>query len=134
MTDMLIDYWTQFSDSPAWTVLKWTIAVGYICYAITVEVNRRSVPGTYRAYRSATVIKTLIWPLFTGYTLSAALNFITGDWFGAVISTLACVILLRDWERFKDSDDWWKGKGTKLKKKLKSLLTGPASVPAAAGA
>lgn len=134
MTAMLIDYWTQFSDSPLWTVLKWTIASTYIAYAITVDVHRRCAPGTYRAYQSATVIRMLLWPLFAGYTFSAALNVFTADWFGTVICVLVCAILLRDWQRFKDSDDWWKGKGTKLKKKLKSLVTGPASVPAAAGA
>lgn len=94
--------------------------------------NVRAVKGTHRAYQSATVIKTLLWPLFSGYVFCTVMNLFTQQWIVAVLDVWICWILLRDWERFKDSDDWWKGKGTRLKEKLRSMFT--ASSPALAGA
>jgi hypothetical protein len=132
MSPMLIDYWTHFSETPLWTGVRFAIAVVYTVYFISVLINRRAVTGTYRAYRSATIIKTLLWPLFAGYVFCTVMNLFTHNWVGAFIDAWICSILLRDWEEYKDRDDWWKGKGTKLKKKLRSMFT--ASSPAAAGA
>ena len=80
----------------------------------------------------ATTVKTLLWPLFGAYVFSVVMDLFTQEWFGALIDAWICSIFIRDWEKIKDSDDWWKGKGTKLKKKLRSMFT--ASSPATAGA
>ncbi|WP_422759116.1 hypothetical protein [Paenarthrobacter sp. C1] len=129
---MDIDFWTRFAGTPLKSGLGWAIAMAYFVYVINISINRRAVSGTLRSYRSATIIKTLIWPLFAGYFFFAAIDLLTREWLGAFLDVAVCVILLRDWERYKDSDDWWKGKGTKLKKKLRSMFT--ASSPAMAGA
>jgi hypothetical protein len=132
MRPMLIDFWTHFSETPLFLGLKWATGITYLFYVITIVINRRTVPGTYRAYLSATIIKTLLWPVFAGYVFCTAMDLFTHEWIGAFIDAWICSVLVRDWERYKDSDDWWKGKGTKLKKKLRSMFTAPS--PAAAGA
>jgi hypothetical protein len=132
MESMLIDYWTHFNGTPLCLGLKWAIGLTFLLYVVNVAINRRTVSGTYRAYRSATIIKTLLWPLFAGYLFCTALDLVTQDWFGALIDAWISFVLMRDWEKYEDSDDWWRGKGTKLKKRLRSMFTAPS--PAAAGA
>lgn len=128
---MDIEFWARFADTPLKSGVGWAIALVYVVYAVSISINRRAVSGTHRSYRSATIIKTLIWPLFAGYFFFAAMDLITQEWVGTFIDAWICCALLRDWERYKDSDDWWKGKGKKLKKKLRSMFT--ASSPAVAG-
>lgn len=129
---MLIEQWTDFGTSPLGLGIGWSTGLGFMTYAVANFVHDRTVPGTYRAYRSATIAKTLLWPVFAGYVYCAVIALVTQNWGGAIVSAWICATLARDWERFKDTDDWWKGRGTKLKTKLKSLFT--ASSPAMAGA
>ncbi len=134
MASMLIDYWNCFGDTPLRAGLNSAIGIVYVFYAVTILVNRRTVSGTHRAYRSATIIKTLIWPLFAAYAFSFVMDPFTQEWIGAFFDAWIGSILLRDWEKYKDTDDWWRGRGAKLKKKLRSMFRAPASVLASAGA
>lgn len=134
MGRMVIDFWMHFSETPIWIGLKWAISFGFMSYVAAVLTNRRSVPGTYRAYWSATIIKTLLWPVFAGYLFCTVMDLFTHEWVGAFIDAWVCFTLLREWEKYKDSDDWWKGKGTKLKKKLRSMFTASSTAAAGAGA
>lgn len=129
---MLIDYWVRFAATPLAHGIGWAISMAFLAHIVAVYVHRYAVPGTLRAFQSATFVKTLVWPLFAGYVYNFILDLFTHNWIGALIDAWLCSVLLRDWEDFKDTDDWWKGRGTKLKKKLKSMFT--ASSPAAAGA
>ncbi len=131
---MLIDYWTHFNGTPLCLGLKWATGITYLFYVVAVVINSRTVSGTYRAYRSATVIKTLLWPVFAGYVFCTVMDLFTHEWIGAFVDAWICSVLLRDWERYKDSDDWWKGRGTKLKRKLRSMFTVSSPVAAGAGA
>jgi hypothetical protein len=129
---MLIDYWTHFGETPLFHGLSAAVASAYIFYLVTLWTHRRAVTGTHRAYQTATIVKTLLWPVFAGYVFCTVMNLFTQNWLGAFIDAWLCSLLLRDWEQFKDTDDWWKGRGTKLKKRLRSMFT--ASSTSAAGA
>lgn len=132
MEPMLIDYWVRFAATPLAHGIGWAISFAVLPYFMAGFVHRFAVPGTLKAYQSATIVKTLLWPLFAGYVYCVIMDIFTQNWIGALIDAWMCSVLVRDWDRFKDTDDWWKGKGTKLKKKLKSMFT--ASSPATSGA
>jgi pheromone shutdown protein TraB len=131
---MLIDYWTRFGETTLWTGIGWAITLSFFFYIVMHWVYRNAVSGTRRSYQSVTIVKTLLWPLFGAYVFSVDMDLFTQEWISALIDAWICSIFLRDWERIKDKDDWWKGKGTKLKRKLKSLFTStsPATSDAAA--
>lgn len=129
---MIVDYWSRFGQSLQWTLLDGIIGAVLMAYALTSMVNFFSVKGTLKSYRTATVVKTLCLPLFAAYVFQTALDIFTSDWVGALIDAFLCYTLLDDWNKIKDRDDWWKGKGTMLKRKLKSLRG--SRFPAATGA
>ena len=132
MRSMLIDYWTRFGDTPLWTGIGWTITLSFLFYVIMHWIHRNAVAGTRRSYQAATIVKTLLWPLFGAYVFSTVMDLFSHLWVIAFLDAWICSMLVRDWDKIKDSDDWWKGKGTKLKMKLRSVFT--SSSPAAAGA
>jgi hypothetical protein len=81
-------------------------------YVIMHWTYRSAVSGTRRSYQAATIVKTLLWPLFGAYVFCVVMDLFTQAWISALIDAWICSILLMDWERIKNSDDWWKGKGT----------------------
>lgn len=125
---MIIEFWLLFAKSPAWYITSFFAGALWIVYVIAHVIHSRAVKGTVRSFNAATVMKTLCLPLFGAYVFKAAMHLFTGDWFNVLMDLVVCYLLIRDWKKIKGSDDWWKGKGTKLKKKLKSLLTGHSPV------
>lgn len=92
-----------------------------------------AVRGTRRRYLAATIVRTLLLPAVVLTGLRAIIDFAAGDWFSAVLNTLVSVSFLRDWGRTKDEDNWWSGRGTKIRKAITSSLVRPVSVAARAG-
>lgn len=132
MLAMVVNFWTHFGSSPLWAGIGLAITGVYLGYIIAYFIYYRAVPGSRNSYLSSTVMRALCLPLFGGFVLSVAIDAFTGNWIGLFIDIWISHGLHRDWQRIKDNDDWWTGKGTKLKKKLRSFFT--ASAPAAAGA
>ncbi|MDI3213605.1 hypothetical protein [Arthrobacter sp. AL12] len=62
------------------------------------------------------------------------MDIFTGQWFSALCNSYLIYAMLRDWIRFKDNDEWWTGRATKVKNRLRSLIAGPSPVAAGAGA
>ena len=131
---MIVEYWNRFGDSPLWAGLTWTIVGVFLVYVVFHGIHLHSVRGTKRAYQAASVLKTLCLPLFGAFVFQVAMDVFTSWWIGAIVDTWISYTLLRDWQKIKDSDDWWKGKGTKLKKKLRSLFSARSTAAAGAGA
>jgi hypothetical protein len=129
---MTITYWTRFGTSPVALWITGLIAVVMFVYILAQAARIWSVKGTRGYYQASTVARTLCLPLFGALTFEVAIDLFTGHWVSAVLEAYLAFIMLRDWERMKDNDDWWTGRGEKLKKKLRSMLS--ASSPAAAGA
>lgn len=129
----MMDFWTRIDSSPIYTGAAYAAAFALIAYMVEAYAYRRAVKGTVRSYRAGTILRTLCLPLFGWFVFRTAVDIFTADWMLLIHAWLAYT-LLRDWETYKDNDDWWKGKGTKLKKKLRSMLTAsaPSAAPAAA--
>lgn len=132
MVAMIISFWSQFGASPLWSGIGLAITVTYLAYIAAYILQYRAVRGSRNAYLGSTIMRTLCLPLFGAFVLSVAIDAATGNWIGMAIDVWISYGLHRGWNEMKDNDDWWTGKGTKLKKKLRSFFT--ASSPAAAGA
>ncbi|GAA4033576.1 hypothetical protein GCM10023063_16640 [Arthrobacter methylotrophus] len=129
---MIIDYWTRFGSSPLWVGISFAITMAMFTY-LTAKIDwRMSVEGSHREYMASTIMKTLCLPLFGAFVFDVALDVFTQQWLGVLIDGYLAYTMHRDWQHIKDNDDWWKGRGTKLKKKLRSMFT--SSSPATAGA
>lgn len=127
----MASYWNRVGDVPFLTGILLAVSFAYVVHVAATVVYDRAVRGSRNSYVSSTVMRTLCLPLFGAYVFQAGLNVVTADWFWLIIHAFICYALHRDWRRLKDSDDWWKGKGTKLKKKLRSMIT--SGSPMAAG-
>lgn len=128
---MIIEFWSRFGESPAWGIMSFSASALWIVYVIAQMIHGRAVKGTVRSFKAATVVKTLCLPLFGAYVFKVAMHLFTGDWFSVLIELVVCYLLIRGWKRIKGNDDWWKGKGTRLKRRLASLIGGRSPAPAA---
>jgi len=120
---MVIDFWARFGSSPLWRTLSFAVSALFVPYTVAMFIHRRAVTGTRRAYLASTTVRTLCLPLFAGFVFSMAMDVFTSQWIGALCDGYLSYAMLRDWNRFKNNDDWWTGRGTKLKKKLRSMVT-----------
>lgn len=91
-----------------------------------------SVKGTRRRYLAVSVMATLIYPVFSLYVLNFLIDVVTENWIRVLIDIYICWYANRLWNRVKDEDNWWKGRGKKIGKTIKKAFT--VSSPAAAGA
>lgn len=128
----MAEYWGNPGNEPLLIGALLAVSFAYVVQVVASLVYDRAVPGSRNSYVSSTVMRTLCLPLFGAYVFQAGLDIITSDWFWLILHAFICYTLHWDWNRLKDSDDWWKGKGTKLKKKLRSMFS--TISPAAAGA
>lgn len=124
----------RFGGSPLWDAITWAVLMVYVAYAIALIVNTLAVTGSRQSYQSSTIMRTLCLPLFGAYVFSTAIDAIAGNVPSLLFDVWISYTMHRDWKRFSDSDDWWTGKGTKLKKKLRSMLTSPSPTTAGAAA
>ncbi|HEX9089715.1 MAG TPA: hypothetical protein VF867_19645 [Arthrobacter sp.] len=131
---MVIDYWSRFGSSPLWSALSFAVSALFVPYAVAMFIHHRAVAGTRRSYLVSTLLRGLCLPLFAGFVFSLAMDIFTSHWFSALCDGYLSYAMLRDWNRLKNNDDWWTGRGTKLKRKLRSLVAGPSPVSAGAGA
>jgi hypothetical protein len=122
----------RLGDSPLWDAISWAAIVVYIAYCVALLVNTRAVTGSRQSYLSSTMMRTLCLPLFGAFVFSTAIDALAGNLVSVLFDVWISSIMHRDWQRMKDNDDWWAGKGTKLKGKLRSMFTSHS--PAAAGA
>lgn len=94
-------------------------------------LRRYSIKGSYNRYRWATVQRTVKYPSAIGlgiYMLYAIAQISTGERLGWYIFILILDIWLaycwhRDYKSLEDDDDFWTGKGKKLKSWLKSQFS-----------
>lgn len=131
---MIVDYWARFGDSPIWAGINTTIAGALMVYIVFSYIHVFAVKGTHRSYIAATAMKTLCLPLFGAYIFSLAMDIFTVHIISGLIDAWMAWTIHRDWQKIKDHDDWWKGKGTKLKKKVRSLFSARSTAVAGAGA
>lgn len=113
-------------------IIAITFGVAMACIVAQFDVMF-AVRGTRRRYRAATIVRTLLLPAVVLTGLRAIIDYSAGNWFSAVLNTLMSISFLKDWGK-EDEDNWWSGRGTKIKKTIASLLTRSASVSARAGA
>jgi hypothetical protein len=131
---MNIEFLARFGDTPLWDGISWAVLAAYVSYAIALTVNTRAVSGSRQSYLSSTIMRTLCLPLFGAFVFSAAIDALAGNLVSVLFDVWISSNMHRDWQRIKDNDDWWTGKGTKLKKKLRSMFTSTSTVAAGAGA
>lgn len=134
MPGMLIEFWSAFESSPAWYLIRLLTSSVLIWYIYNSWRFRLAVKGTALSYRSGTILRTLCLPLCAAFLFEASVDLLTSSWFAAGLHACLGMMILRDWERYKDNEDWWTGKGTKLKKKLRSMFTVTTLAGASAGA
>jgi hypothetical protein len=118
---------TNFATPPWWGPVSLTISMVYMVYVVFWTVNLYAVSGTRQAYLSSSIMRTLCLPLFAAYVFSIPVDTASGNGFGVFFDLLIGYILHRDWKKLKDTDDWWTGRGTRLKKRLQSMFTAPAA-------
>lgn len=131
---MIVEYWHRFGDSPIFAGINHTISGALIIYVVFSYMHTFTVKGTQRSYLAATVIKTLCLPLYGAFIFSLAMDIFSMNIVGGLIDAWMAWTLHRDWQRIKDYDDWWKGRGTKMKKKLRSMFRTRSLATAGAGA
>lgn len=134
MGSMNIEFLSRIGDSPLWDAISWAVLVAYMSYCVALIVNTRAVAGSRQSYVSSTFMRTLCLPLFGAFVFSTAIDALAGNLVSVLFDVWISSNMHRDWQRIKDNDDWWTGKGTKLKKKLRSMFTSTSTVAAGAGA
>lgn len=92
-----------------------------------------AVRGTSRRYRAATLVRTLLLPAVVLTGLCAIISYAGGNWFSAALNTFMSISFLKDWGKMTDEDNWWSGRGTKIRKAIASFLVRPFSDAARAG-
>jgi hypothetical protein len=101
---------------------------------IAESVMKYSVSGTRLRYKAATAFHTLFVPSILCISVSTLIDAASGQWVGVALGVAFIVALIIAWHRCKDDDSWWKGKGTKLKKKVRSLFATRSTAVVGAGA
>ena len=96
-------------------------------------IASRTVNGTVRHYKAVTVVLTAFWPLVLLASFCAVAHSMDRNLFSSFIAVLQIVMSWIEWNRHKDDDNWWKGRGKKMGRAIKGMFEGPASTSLAGG-
>lgn len=115
-------------------IMRLTASTLFFSIVVAGIIAGRTVDGTVLRYRSVTVIMTLFWPSVVLSAFSAASYSIDRSLFSAFLAVAQIIFSWVEWNRHKDEDNWWKGRGKKMGRAIKGLFEGPASSSLAGGA
>lgn len=96
-------------------------------------IASRTVNGTVRHYKAVTVIMTAFWPPVLLSSFCVVAHSMDRNLLSSFIAVAQIVMAWIEWNRYKDDDNWWKGRGKKTGRAIKGLFEGPASTSLAGG-
>lgn len=128
----MLEFWAQFRESPLWTGITWAMVLSYLVYFTLMVTYRMSVRGTRRSYMTASMLNALGLSLAAAYLFAAAINIAGAKLFTGTFNAVIAYFILRYWLTIKDEDNWWKGRGTKIRRWIRGLSAGTRTVPAGA--
>lgn len=110
------------------TVLMFPTLIAY--FGTTAFVKRSRA-----RYWASTALRTLIIPMTVLSTVKLIVSYAVEEWF----SVASCALILFSMPFYfrnadNDEDDWWTGRGTKIRKALKTAFAPPAASTNTAGA
>ncbi len=76
---------------------------------------------------------TAFWPLVLLSSFCAAAHSLDRNLFSSFVSVTQIVMSWIEWNRYKDDDNWWKGRGKKLGRAIKGMFEGSASTSLTGG-
>ena len=85
-------------------------------------------------YLSATVLRTLIIPMTVMSTVKLIVSYSVGEWYSVASCALILISMPFYFRNAGDDDNWWTGRGTKIRKALKAAFAPPSAAASAAGA
>lgn len=126
-------FWAALHGTPAGlgiALVSLTLQLGFLM-ANTHRIT--AVKGTRQRYIAATWATSLAGPSLLAAAVDTVMDFFAGDWFGVVVGMLVLFVVALNWRQLRNADDdnWWKGRGTKIGKSVRSFLTAPPQVRAA---
>ncbi|MFD1210646.1 hypothetical protein ACFQ36_01140 [Arthrobacter sp. GCM10027362] len=128
----MLEFWARFGNSPLFTGITWAMVLSYLVYFMLMFTYRMSVRGTRRSYMAASMLNALGPSLTAGYLFAAAVNIAAGMLVISLLDALIAFFVLRYWLTIKDENNWWKGRGTNVRRWIRSLSPGTKTAPAGA--
>lgn len=128
----MLEFWARFGDSSLFTGITLAMLLSYLVYFMLMFTYRMSVRGTRRSYMTASMLNALGPSLTAAYLFAAAVNIAAGMPVVSVLDALIAFFVLRYWLTIKDENNWWKGRGTKIRRRIRSLSAGTKTVLAGA--
>ena len=105
-----------------------------IYMAASMLIINKSVRGSRIRYHAASLLRTATIPATVLITAEAAVSAAAGDWMNAILNLLLLVLMPVYFRIARDDDNWWTGRGTKIRKALKAAFSKPAASTNTAGA
>lgn len=96
-------------------------------------VRLLSVPRSHRRYVATTVFRTLALPAIVIMAASVLIDVASGAWQNVAAGVFILMTVTFRWRNDTDEDNWWKGKGKKLSRWVRSRTASRSlAAPAAA--
>ncbi|WP_427005878.1 hypothetical protein [Pseudarthrobacter sp. H2] len=123
----------QFAGSVPGSIL---LILGHALVLVCIcsdMIRLLSVPRSHRRYVAATVFRTLALPAIVIMAASVLIDVASGAWQNVAAGVFILMTVTFRWRNDTDEDNWWKGKGKKLARWLRSRTPSRSlAAPAAA--
>lgn len=123
----MLAFWAGFPDTPFGIAVTLTaLAMAYACITASF-VQSSAARGSRPRFLAVSVQRTLAIPAMMLIVPKGIGNAASGNWLTAFFDVILFVTFIIMWRRLRNEDDWWTGRGTRLKKRLNSLASGLSS-------
>ena len=116
------------------SLISHTATVFLVAFYVADIIAALSVKGTRPRYVAVFAMATLIYPVFALKMLDLMISVINHNWIPAAFDLFACWYANRLWNKVKDEDSRWSGRGKKIGEAIKKAFTISSPVASGAGA
>lgn len=96
---------------------------GFLVLMVISTATTFLARGTHLRHKAVTAIITLSWVVMIGSGAAILFEASQREMLGAGLSLFRLVFTYLEWRKFKDEDNWWKGRGKKWLKSIDKAIS-----------